>query len=319
MRTSSFRRLLLLGVALVTLAGVSTAAAKPTRPEAYVLPGKRVFPEGIAYQRGSFNFYVSSTEDGSIFRGHLRQTEAEVLLPGGEDGRTTAVGLKVDRQNRLFIAGGATGRIWVYDTDAGGLLRRFETGPGGFLNDVAVVEGRGAFVTDSFRPFIYHVPSEAAATPSPEPEPLEPWLDLTGTVAEYGPGFNLNGIVATRNGRFLITVNAASGRLFRIDVRSGEVIEIDLGEARLTGGDGLVLQGRTLHAVRGAASEVATVWLSGDLTRGVVVARVSDPSFRRPTTAAIARGRLLVVNSQFDRRATGDPELPFTVSSIPIP
>jgi len=33
---------------------------------------------------------------------------------------------------------------------------------------------------------------------------------------------------------------------------------------------------------------------------------------------AIAKGRLLVVNSQFDRRG-GEPVLPFTVSSVRVP
>jgi Cu-Zn family superoxide dismutase len=49
-----------------------------------------------------------------------------------------------------------------------------------------------------------------------------------------------------------------------------------------------------------------------------VLARVLDPSLRFPTTIALARGRMLAVNSQFDRQG-GTPELPFTVSSIPIP
>jgi hypothetical protein len=40
------------------------------------------------------------------------------------------------------------------------------------------------------------------------------------------------------------------------------------------------------------------------------------PSFRFPTTAALAQGRLLVVNSQFNDR--NSPE-PFTVSSIERP
>ena len=48
-----------------------------------------------------------------------------------------------------------------------------------------------------------------------------------------------------------------------------------------------------------------------------MVARTGDPSFRFPTTVEAARGRLLVVNSQFNRRGPGlAPELPFTVSVV---
>ena len=43
---------------------------------------------------------------------------------------------------------------------------------------------------------------------------------------------------------------------------------------------------------------------------------MSDPSFAFPTTAALARGRLLVVNSQFNQRSNPQP---FTVTSLERP
>ena len=47
---------------------------------------------------------------------------------------------------------------------------------------------------------------------------------------------------------------------------------------------------------------------------------ITSPGFRLPTTVAIAGRRLLVVNSQFDRRSAGlPPVLPFTVSSVARP
>jgi hypothetical protein len=61
-------------------------------------------------------------------------------------------------------------------------------------------------------------------------------------------------------------------------------------------------------------------WLSKALTRGRVVSQTSYPSLRFPTTADIAKGRLLVVNSQFDRRTAGQaPDRPFTLSSVRVP
>jgi Cu-Zn family superoxide dismutase len=48
------------------------------------------------------------------------------------------------------------------------------------------------------------------------------------------------------------------------------------------------------------------------------VSETADPSFGFPTTAEVLRGRLLVVNSQFDRRG-GSLDLPFTVSSVKLP
>jgi Cu-Zn family superoxide dismutase len=46
----------------------------------------------------------------------------------------------------------------------------------------------------------------------------------------------------------------------------------------------------------------------------------TDPSLRYPTTIAAYDGRLLVVNSRFDRRNSGeDPDLPFNISAVEIP
>ena len=39
--------------------------------ERYMLPGEEVFPEGVAYQSDTGDFYVSSTTDGTIFRGNV--------------------------------------------------------------------------------------------------------------------------------------------------------------------------------------------------------------------------------------------------------
>jgi hypothetical protein len=39
--------------------------------ERYVLPGEQVFPEGVAYQSDTGDFYVGSTTDGTVFRGNV--------------------------------------------------------------------------------------------------------------------------------------------------------------------------------------------------------------------------------------------------------
>jgi hypothetical protein len=76
----------------------------------------------------------------------------------------------------------------------------------------------------------------------------------------------------------------------------------------------------TLYAVRGQDGTIVPVDLSEDFASGEVGEEFADPSFDRPTTIAKYDNRLLVVNSQFDRRESGEgPELPFTVSDIAIP
>ncbi len=295
----------------------TTAAASVGR---YVLPGEAVYPEGIAYQEESGNFFVSSTTDGTIFRGNagLDEGDAEVFLEPGQDGRETAVGLKVDEEGRLFIAGGDTGRIFVYDAETGELIRALDTPDSEmtFINDVTVAPDGSAYFTDSMRPTLFRV----QATPDGGVGEAEPWLDLEGTPIEYGEGFNLNGIVVAGNGRYLVTVQSNTGNLYRIDTETREVTQIDLGGETLTGGDGLLLDGQTLYVVRGRDGVIVPVELSEDFASGEVGEGFADPSFARPTTIAKYGDRLLVVNSQFDRRESGEsPELPFTVSGVEVP
>ena len=307
-------RLLLCCVLAAGAMIVTPAAAKP-RPDAYVLPGAAVFPEGIAFQRETGRFFVSSTSDGSILRGHVSQPVATPFIPG-TTGSFSAIGLELDRAGRLYVAGGATATARVYDAASGALLGTHASPPGGFMNDVAVVRRGDAFVTDSFRPILWRIPAGGSETSGA----LEPWLSYAGTPIQYTPvadDFEINGIAPSEDGRYLVVVQSNTGKLFRIEIATRQVVEIDLGGASVHG-DGLTLVGRRLYAVADGA--IVKIRLSGDLTRGDVVSRTSDPSFDSPTTNAIARGRMLVVNSQFDRLFAGQPPvLPFTVSSIRVP
>jgi sugar lactone lactonase YvrE len=259
--------------------------------------------------------------DGSIYRGNVKTENLELFLPGGEDGRAQALGMTLDDEERLYVAGGFTGKVFIYDTSSGELVRTFSTQSAeNFLNDVTINPRSGdAYITDSFVPILWRVPAEEV-TNSSTPGKLEPWLDLTGTPIEYTEGFNLNGIVATPDGRYLLTVQSNTGNLYRIDIQTKQVSQVDLGGATLTNGDGLVLRGHTLYVIRnqGLITEVS---LDGQFTSGRTKGDTSAASLDFPTTGALVRGRLLVVNSQFDKGFLGPgvPEIPFKVSSIRVP
>ena len=306
-------RLVLCGVLAAGAIMVSPAVATP-RPVAYVLPGAAVFPEGVAFERDTGRFFVSSTNDGSILRGHVSEPAASPFIPG-TTGPFSSIGLEISAA-RLYVAGGSTGTARIYHAASGALLGSFASGPSGFMNDVAVAKSGDAFVTDSFRPILWRIPAGSSGAPGV----LEPWLTYAGTPIQYTPvpdDFEVNGIVARPDGRYRVVVHSNTGKLFRIGIATRRVVEIDLGGASVNG-DGLQLVGRTLYAVADGA--IVEIRLSGDLTSGDVVSRTTDPSFFSPTTNAIARGRMLVVNSQFDRLFSGQPPvLPFTVSSIRIP
>jgi DNA-binding beta-propeller fold protein YncE len=337
---STFSYMLAMGLALVAALIVlmtfsaSRGSADP-RPDIYLLPGQptpALFPEGIAAENKSGTFYVSSALVGSIYRGNVKTTNLKLFLPGGEDGRTQALGMTLDDEGRLYVAGGFTGKAFIYDTSSGALVRAFGIqGAGSLLNDVTVNPRSGdAYVTDSLRPIIWRVPVEEVTDDSAEGQ-LDPWLKLTGTAIEYmddgnpqtfsTQDINLNGIVATPNGRYLLTVQTNTGKLFRIDTRTKHVTEIGLGDAELINGDGLVLRGHTVYVVRNENDLITEILLNGQFTSGRVKHTASIQSFDFPTAAAIVRGRMLVVNSQFDKGflGPGEPEIPFTVSSIRVP
>ena len=278
----------------------------------YELPGEEVYPEGVVYQQSSGDFFVSSTSNGAIFKGSVQEGggSADVFLEGGEDDRSAAVGLALD-DNQLFVAGGETGRMFVYDTGSGELVGGFRNDrEKTFVNDVTVVPSGDAYFTDSYSPVLYRLEDTGNGFK------LEEWLDLSGTPIEYQDGFNLNGIVSAKDGRYLIVTHSITGQLFRIDTESKKVVEIDLNGDEVAG-DGMALDGQTLYAVIG--SKVTQVELSDDYTTGTVGANFTEPSFKSPTTIAKYDDRLLVVNSQFDARESGNPELPFTVSDVSIP
>lgn len=304
-------------IAVVAVLGLlipSATAFGNSPPDSYALPGETVFPEGVAVLPGPDYFYVSSTDDGTIFRGQLHQPEAEVFLPGGQDGRTAAVGLAVDTEREiLFVSGGGTGMVFAYDVNTRQLVGQgANDAEATFINDVTVTPDGTAYFTDSFNPVIYRMTGAGTGEVV-----FEPWLDINETPIPHQDGFNLNGIVATDDGQYLIVVHSSTGTLYRVSTEDGSAVQIDLGEGAVQAGDGLVLRGSSIVVVQNALGQVTTVRVSDDYASGQVWSSLADASFRTPTTAAILGGRLLVVNAQFSARG-GTPVLPFSVSSIPV-
>jgi Cu-Zn family superoxide dismutase len=184
-----------------------------------------------------------------------------------------------------------------------------------FVNDVAVTSDGAAYFTDSMNPYLYKVVADASGQYT-----IEDWIDFTGTPLVYQQGFNLNGIAATPDDKYLIVVQSNTGKLFRIEIATKAVAEINLGGATVTNGDGILLNGRTLYVSRNQNGLIVKIDLAEDLLSGSVASSTGDPLLAYPTTLAWADGRLLVVNSQFNKRGPNlQPALPFTITSMPAP
>src|SRR4051794_32008887 len=185
------RKMIAALVAVVSLTVVAVAAAQ-TLPRRLNLPNGWQ-PEGIAAGAGN-QLFVGSLASGAVIRVDARTGRSRVVV-AGRKGRA-ATGLKRSG-NRLFVSGAGSGRAWVFDARSGRQLKAYQLAPSGqdtFINDV-VVTAQGAYFTDSRRNALYLVPRDLSSART---------IALTGI--PLAPGNNVNGIVATPDGRTLIAV-----------------------------------------------------------------------------------------------------------------
>jgi len=283
-------------VLLVLLATLATPAAAAVPPaEVIVLPGASS-AEGIAAGRGT-TFYAGDLLLGDIFRGDVRRGTAELFIDAPE-GRW-AVGMAASNAHELlFVAGGATGEGYVYDTGSGTTVASYQLADpnAGFINDVTGTKD-GAWFTDSLQAQLYFVPVSGAGVPGPART-----LTLSGPAADTSADFNLNGIAASPNGKTLIVGHSGNGELYTVDPATGESATI--AGVSVPAVDGLLLEAGRLWAVQNELNQIAEIRLRGQLTSGVVEKVITSDLFQTPTTVARFGRRLAVVNAKFD---TGFP------------
>jgi hypothetical protein len=285
--------------AVAVLALLAPAAPAGNQAQRTIALPDEFRPEGIA-SGAKDSFYVGSIPQGSVYRGSYRTGEGEVLVPPHAGRNHT--GLKVDtRHDRLFVAGGASKGIYVYDSETGDDVASFTIPDAGFINDV-VLTRKAAYFTDSQVQRFYRVEIGRDGSPG-EPE----IVPITGDFA-YTPGFNANGIEEVGNGRRLIMVKSNTGQLFSVKPRSGRSREIEL-DGTVRNGDGILLRGRTLYVVRNRDNRIAVVDLKRDLREGEIEQELADPLLDIPTTIAAFGRFIYAVNARFDRPDNSDDDI----------
>lgn len=307
-----------------SLAFAALLGSTPARAQSGVtvlpLPDTAAYPEGVAVDPATGAIYTNSANTGVVFRvdpdtGAAARVADPLGLGDSPPAKpvSVALGLKADGEGRLWVAGARSGSMHVVDIATGERLARFTTPEGPWLiNDVALTPD-AAYFTDTLRPVLWRVARDSIADAV-----LEPWLSFEGTALQYGEEPNLNGIVATPDGRYLIVVLMKTGKLFRIDTRTRDIVAIDTGASALDGGDGLALIDQRLFLVRQSAGEVVALDLSADGATAVEAKRIKPAELAWPATIAVRGDRLIVANSQLNRRGSGDPVLPFSLVSIPL-
>src|SRR5215207_4070601 len=101
-------------------------------------------PEGITAGPGT-TVYVGSLANGGIWQANVLTGDGSILV----EGQAGLVGVEYEADaDRLWIAGGPTGQVRVYDASSGELLETYVFSPAGFLNDLVVTD-EAVYVTDS--------------------------------------------------------------------------------------------------------------------------------------------------------------------------
>jgi outer membrane protein assembly factor BamB len=299
------------GVALAAAALVSLGAALAPFPSSILIPDDFA-PEGVAVGDGT-TFYVGSLWDGDIYTGDLRTGRGRILVdrepagqganPPGTPPGLQATGMRVERhRDRLWVAGGLSGRVFAYDTRSGAELADIAvTGPGASILNDLVVTADAVYVTDSIAPLLHVVPLSSTGEPGAPHS-----LVLTGPAAANLGFPGLNGIDATAKGDELIVGHTLRGGLYTVDPASGVSEEITLPAGAVPPGvsDGVILRGNSVWVVENFINQVVELRLAPDLSSGAV-ARVHDNAsvgglFRIPTTMGLSGDRLVVVNARFD-------------------
>lgn len=303
-RRRSLRTVLLtLATCALTLLGVLAAPSASASPghhhnnradNTYDLPESGVFLEGIGVDQRAGFIYVSATNrNGTIYRGRIGSGQLQVWQgpQPGNDGR----GITTDRAGRVYVAGGPSAEVRVFSR-SGALLAELPTrAAGSFLNDVWIARDGAAYVTDSSLPVIWRVRQVRGRFI------IERWRDVSDTIT-YTPSlsdFDLGGIVATPDGRYLITAQGTTGQLWRVDLRTKRIREVTIEGNRVVNADGLVLRGHHLTVVQNFSRQVTRLRLDGQWLRARPTQVIPTDTNRTFTTAKLVRGRLLMVDSKF--------------------
>ena len=283
------KKMLLLTLAAFALLVPAVVASHPPKGRETIALPPNFQPEGIASGPHS-SFYVGSIPRGSVFRGSFRTGQGSELVPP-HPGRSHT-GLKVDRRfHRLFVAGADSKGIYVYNSRTGADVASFPVPDSGFINDV-ILTRRAAYFTDSGVKQFYKLPIHKNGSLG-----ALKTIPLSGDI-QYGAGINANGIEALHGGKTLVIVQSNTGKLFRLNPRSGRTREIELNTP-VVNGDGILLHGSTLYVVQNQDNKVAVVKLRRRLRSGRVRRFLTDPRLDVPSTIAPFHKFVYAVNARF--------------------
>jgi sugar lactone lactonase YvrE len=268
------------------------AAGQPQSEDGHsviVLPGAKG-AEGIAAGEDD-TFFAGDLATGDIFRGDIHKGTAKKFIDV-PDGRV-AVGMKADTRNDLlFVAGGPSGKAYVYDTDTKKTVKTYQlTKKAAFINDVALTDD-GAWFTNSNAAELYFVPVGDNGNLGDVRT-----LKLTGPAAKVTKGFNLNGIAYSPDARRLLVAHSENQAIYTVSPRTGASAEIK--GVKLPNVDGILVKGSTVWAMQNFSNQVSRLRVNFHESTARLREVIKSQHFNIPTTAALFGDDLAVVNAKF--------------------
>ena len=132
---------------------------------------------------------------------------------------------------------------------------------------------------------------------------------MTYVNAAGAAGINVNGIVATSDGRYLIIGKRNENMLFRVDLKSREIVPVNMPAGMLDTPDGLFLEGNILYVTQNLPKSVAVVKLSSDFSQAELERTINHPTCH---SGALKGDGVSLTNAQngvnFDINSDGQTE-----------
>ena len=266
---------------------------------------KDLFPEGIAYDSRTEQFFLSSISKEKIVAIDRFGKCSDFVPPRG-DGLLRSLGLKVDaRRRRLWAVSNSdwgdamVSAVHVYDIDSRKLVKRLFTvrGKTPTFNDLVLMADGDAYISDVAGNSIYRVP--------PGLDRVELFLHSDTLLA------GANGLAASADETFLYVASETAG-IMLLDLKNKTVQPLSnrLG-ADCRGIDGLLLHRNSLIGIlngdRDAGRHCIVRYALSPDGREIIAASLIDwknPLFAEPTTAVIVGDDLYCLAATFLRQFT---------------